>query len=710
MSTAQPVHLRAAGVSSRSARSAARLPSASGGVILALLTVLLVAAFDHGAVGIATQARIHVALAAVAALVAVAWLWSGTLRLRAPRLALAGVCLLGAFAVWSGVTLIWSVDPDATWLELNRTIGYVLMLVLGIACGAWSPRAPARVGVGFLVVTLAVTIYALGQKLLPGLHVAGLFDLNQTSSLPRLEEPLGYWNALALLLTLAAPLALALATERSVAPRLRLAATVALQLMLLTLGLTLSRGGVLALVVAMIVVFWLSGSWLRCLLWLAVVVVATIPPLMFGFTSRALTAAEVSLGRRESAGLLLLGILLASSLALVLGAGRLHRAELRVRPAPEVLRRLTRLLQGAVALAVVIVLLAVGLSTRGIGGTVSHAWRSFTTTHAAGVLDPHRLLSADSEHRWVWWKEAAGAFRDRPLQGWGAGSFPVVHLLYRRDTLSVKQPHSLPLQWLAETGVVGAALGISALVLLLVAGARGIRRRPRDAQRMLAAAMLAAAAGYALHCLYDWDWDIPGVTLPAMLFLGLLAGAAGRQGTDAADTALRPRPVRGPWLRMLALALTTAGLCAFALSTVLPSLAASKVASAVLTAAEGSPLALHRAASSAAVAGDLDPLSDGGLEVQATVALRGGQPSRARVLLLQAVRRDPSDPQAWANLSYAEIALRDLSQAARAADRALALDPLGRATAQTARSIAATGELGATPPQSSATATPLPGG
>ncbi|MDQ6745681.1 MAG: O-antigen ligase family protein [Actinomycetota bacterium] len=709
MSTAQPFHLRAARVPSPSARAATRLPSACGLVILALLGLLLVAAFAHGAVSIATQARIHVALAALAALVAVAWLWSGTMRIGVPRLALAGVCLLGAFAVWSGASLIWSVDPDATWLELNRTVGYLLMLILGIACGAWSPRAPARIGVGFLVVTLAVTIYALGQKLLPGLHVAGLFDLNQTASLPRLAEPLGYWNALALLLTLAAPLALGLATERSVTPRLRLTATLALQLMLLTLGLTLSRGGVLALVVVMIVVFWLAGSWLRCLMWLAVVVVATVPPLIFGLTSHALTAADVSLGRRETAGLLLLGILLASSLALVLGARWLHRTEPRVRPDPEALRRLTRLLQGAVALAVVTALLAVGLSSRGLGGTVSHAWRSFTTTHGAGVQDPHRLLSVDSENRWVWWKEAAGAFADRPLQGWGAGSFPVVHLLYRRDTLSVKQPHSLPLQWLAETGVVGAALGISALVLLLVAGARGIRSGPRGARRMLTAAMLAAAAGYAFHSLYDWDWDIPGVTLPAMLFLGLLAGAAGRGGVATSHTGLRPPPGGGPWVRTAALALTAAALCAFALSSVLPSLAASKAASAVLAAAESSPAALHRAFGWAALAGDLDPLSDSGLEVQATVALRSGRASRARVLLLQAVSRDPSDTQAWANLSYAEIVLRDIPQAARAANRALALDPLGGSPAQTARSIAAGTELRGTPPQSSATATPLPG-
>ena len=98
--------------------------------------------------------------------------------------------------------------------------------------------------------------------------------------------------------------------------------------------------------------------------------------------------------------------------------------------------------------------------------------------------DPGRLLSADSENRWVWWKEAASAFGDRPIAGWGAGSFGVLHLLYRHDSLSVQQPHSVPLQFLAETGLIGAALGLGAFVLLLAAAARSVRSRPRSGERL----------------------------------------------------------------------------------------------------------------------------------------------------------------------------------------------------------------------------------
>ncbi len=127
----------------------------------------------------------------------------------APRLALAGSGCF-AFAAWSGISLAWSVAPDQTWIELNRAITYVLVLCLGGLAGS-STDAPFDCWRrGSYAIVLAVTAYALGQKLLPGLHVPGLFNLNQTGPLPRLQEPFGYWNALGLFLAMGVPIALVL--------------------------------------------------------------------------------------------------------------------------------------------------------------------------------------------------------------------------------------------------------------------------------------------------------------------------------------------------------------------------------------------------------------------------------------------------------------------------------------------------------------------
>jgi hypothetical protein len=88
--------------------------------------------------------------------------------LRAPRAGWIAVALLAAFAFWSGVTLLWSVAPDQTWIECNRAITDLVVLGLAIGLGASHPRVPRLVADGFAIVALLVSAYALGQKLLAG--------------------------------------------------------------------------------------------------------------------------------------------------------------------------------------------------------------------------------------------------------------------------------------------------------------------------------------------------------------------------------------------------------------------------------------------------------------------------------------------------------------------------------------------------------------
>jgi hypothetical protein len=330
-----------AGDRRETARKATRTP-----VLLAaaLLALVLYAAFSHGAVGSPAEARLQVVLAGIAAVAGGAWLWSGTLRFSAPRCAVAGIGLLSAFALWSAVTLLWSVAPDNTWLELNRVLTYVIVLVLAVVLGASTKRAVGLISEGFVLVATAVTLYGLGQKLVPGLHIGGLFDLNQTGALPRLQEPLGYWNALALLLALGAPVALMITVDTGRSVRTRLAALAGLQLMLLAIGFTYSRGGVLALAVGLAVAIGLGGAWVRSLVWLGVAVVAALPALLFGLLSHALTAAKVDLGTREGAGGVLTAILIVSLLALVVTARRLVERERAFHLGPERTRTIARVL------------------------------------------------------------------------------------------------------------------------------------------------------------------------------------------------------------------------------------------------------------------------------------------------------------------------------------------------------------------------------
>jgi hypothetical protein len=247
---------------------AVRSSRAATFLLAALSLLVLYAAFDHGATGVSDQARVQTALSMIAVAAAVAWLWNGALRFSAPRTAIAGLATLAAFAVWSGVTLAWSVAPDQTWLELNRALSYVLALGLALLAGASRRRSMEIFADAALLVVLAVTLYALGQKLLPGLHVSGLFNLDQTEIVPRLQEPFGYWNALGLFVAFGVPIGLATTADDGRSPRVRLGALASVELMLLVVGLTYSRGALLALVCGLIVGIGLSGARLRSLVWL----------------------------------------------------------------------------------------------------------------------------------------------------------------------------------------------------------------------------------------------------------------------------------------------------------------------------------------------------------------------------------------------------------------------------------------------------------
>lgn len=682
----------------------ARLPGrglhpsrAPGALIVALLLLLIYAAFAHGADADPAEARAQVALSAVGVLAGIAWLWSGTIRVAARPLAIAGMALVAAFAFWSGITMLWSVAPNETWLEFNRDLAYVVVLLLAFAAGASHRRSVQTVATGYLLVALAVTVYALGQKLVPGLHITGLFDLNQTSQYARLRAPFDYWNALALFIAFGVPIALVIAVDTEQPRRIRLAAVLSVELMLLAIALTYSRGGVVALIVGLAVSITFGGAWLRTLMMLVAAAAASALPLIVALTSAELTGANVPLSARQIPGGQLAVVLLVSMLLLYAAGRRLLDVEPRIELGPERVRGMLRLLLAGVAVVVVIGLIGLALSSRGLGGSITHAWNSFATPQTANVNDPNRLFSASSANRWVWWKEAVGAWSDRPFGGWGAGSFQVLDLLYRTTSITVKDAHSVPLQWLAETGLFGALLAVGGYGMLLAGGVDAVRRKA-GAERALAATLLAGAAAYAVHAFYDWDWDMPGITFPVLVFLGVLAGSSvGR----------RPRGVlrSPPGVRGVALAACTFVLCVYALSAVLPSLAATKASAALANAgATSSRVGLEHAAATAELASRLDPVSDAGLTAEASIAVRLGESNLARTYLLEALRRNPSDELAWEQLAALELKLGDVGAMRQATKRVLELDPRGADGRQLVLNLT---EL-STPPNDSATATSTP--
>jgi hypothetical protein len=78
----------------------------------------------------------------------------------------------------------------------------------------------------------------------------------------------------------------------------------------------------------------------------------------------------------------------------------------------------------------------------------------------------------------------------------------------------------------AELGLAGLLAFALMLAGALVAGRRALRRAPGAA-----AGLVAGALVWFLHASIDWDWQLPAVTLPAIV----LAGAFVALSEDSAD-------------------------------------------------------------------------------------------------------------------------------------------------------------------------------
>lgn len=680
------------------------VPRAAAALIVFLLALIAYAAFDHGATSLGAQARIQSAAAAAVVATACAWLWRGPGLPRAWRTAWLGLGLLVAFAVWAGLSLTWSVAPDRTWIELNRALVYVIVVALGLAAAARWDRAAERLVAGYLVVALLVALYALGGKVIPGVDVLGV-DFNHTRLIPRLRAPLDYWNALALVTLLAAPLALSLAVDRARPAGVRLGALIGLSVLLDTIGLTYSRGGVLALIVAVALFARLGGEAVRSLAALGLALLATVPTLVIGFATPSLSGLQQPLSARESDGALLGVVLVVSLVALLLAGRAALQVDARVRVTPAHTRRLAVALAALLCAGALSGGIALATSERGFTGAISQAWSSFRKPKFDPLLNPSHLITTNSGNRWTWWSEAVGAFADRPVAGWGAGTFPVVHNQYRTNDLNVLQPHSVPLQLLTETGLVGFLLGFGGLVALAVAGVGRVRSlgvaRPRDgpeaSARLAAAALAAAAIAWIVHGTYDWDLDIPGATLPALAFLGVLA---------ARGQAARPRP-RGRAGPAWALAGVTAGACAIALSALLPAWADGLTNRALgRVSVRQRQASLQAAARDAELAARLNPIAADPLLALASIDQGRGRPLDARAAIVRAIRREPSDAESWRTLLRLDFDRGDYAAMRAEAGRALALNPRDRAMQGLLLGLL----LVRTPPNDSATAagTPLP--
>ena len=136
----------------------------------------------------------------------------------------------------------------------------------------------------------------------------------------------------------------------------------------------------------------------------------------------------------------------------------------------------------------------------------------------------HPVKRASAEMRAAIAKDSVKMVKDRPIIGWGLGTFPVVYPSFRSfyTNFFVNEAHNDFVQLLVETGIAGFSLIMTFLVLTYKAGIRGAEHWRYEPRATMALAALIGCTGLLVHGLADFNLQIPA---NAALFVALAAMA-----------------------------------------------------------------------------------------------------------------------------------------------------------------------------------------
>lgn len=413
-------------------------------------------------------------------------------RLWASRVAIAGLALLAA---WTLASAAWAPIAGTAYHYGQRVVLYAGVLVAGAALlrGRRAQRAVVPALAGGAVIVIG---YGISERLLPGL----LHFQRSVSAQGRLEQPLTYWNAMGELAALGFVMCAALAGDASRDRRLRMLAAAASAPLGMALYITFSRGALFACAAGLVALIVLvpRREQLRALMTcVAAGAVAAVVAAPF----HSVTSLAGSAGTRESEGAVVL-----VALIVIAACGALAQRRLSERESAELTlpRRAP-----VIALAVI----CVGLALAIVVGAKEKSVRPLS----GGAT---RLGTLQS-NRYAYWRVALRAFGDEPLRGVGAGGWSVYWLRDRKIDEFAQDAHSLPLQTLAELGIVGFAL-----LLAFIAGVGWAAASARRVSPVLAGGPIAGCIVWLAHAPLDWDWEMPAVTLVALVLAGALLGLA----------------------------------------------------------------------------------------------------------------------------------------------------------------------------------------
>lgn len=524
--------------------------------------------------------------------------------------AIAAAALLAAYAIWTQASMLWSPNAGEAWSGAGQAVLYLLVFLVSlllISQGA-SRRWVLAASVLGPALVAAFTLPALGSS------VEELFQDG------RLVGSVGYYNGEAAFLMLPFWIGIYLGGSRRLHPLLRGAMLGGLVLSAGVAILPQSRGAMVAMALSAVVFFLFSGQRLRGLLALAPVAAAVffafpgLNEVYLAYAGERSMEAAIT----EATPAVWLGAAGAGVYGVVWGI-----IDRWWRPPGGLVR-----LVGGVALICIVGAALIGgvLIQERVGSPVTLAqdkWQAFKTGDTSGQ-EESRYLSASGSGRILPWEVAWQDFKANPLLGVGTRNYEATYFQLRDEAGGeVRQAHSLPLEILAERGIVG---GILFFGFLGVCAIRGVWRRfgrLGSEGKAQAGALLAGASYWFVHSSAEWFWELPAITLVAFVYLALLVAPWRGEIVEA------PR-------RLPVVGFASAGLAALALVLVIPLFAANYYAQQSRSAdsPEAALAAVERAR-------DFNPLDSRLARREAELAMEAGAWDRAETSYEEAIRLDP---------------------------------------------------------------------
>ena len=587
---------------------------------------------------------------------------------RPPRLGLGGaVALVGLlYGYWQLLSSTWAESAQQAILEGNRTL--VLAAVVGLGLVTIRSERRAALLVGVLAAGTGVVAAGVTLRMLSG-------DLGDLFLGGRLDQPLGYINAQATVFAIGLWLSFA-AVERRRALIAGAGAALATLFACLIL-LSQSRGAAITVLASVVVTLLVVPGRVRrayAVMFVGAGVGLAAGPLLGVYDAFGSGLPLGPLARDAIRAALLSAVLVGVVWGALTAA---HGAVLRSGRGADVRRAgvATLALAGAVALLV-------GTINAGrIADRVDEQYQAFVrlsepTGSIAGSTTNSRLVSG-AGNRYDYWRVGWSTFKDAPARGVGAGGYDRRYFAGRTTTEDVRQPHSIELQALAETGLIGAGLLLTFLVGILLGARRATRAaREEDLARATTVAAVGGLTAWLVHTSVDWMHLLPGLSAVALLLGAVLLRATDEPSSVSDRQRQRSRGRQLAVAGGLALAIVLAG--ASLSRQGLSELFRDRARSAL-------PERPARAITEADRSLRLDREAVPTYYVKAAAQARFGRGAAAERTLLQAAAKEPSDFVTWALLGDLAVRRGQLARAGAYYERGVELNPRDRSLRELAR-------------------------